>query len=309
MCWHVLVGDASDVLSVQRPGAGLWVGGVRVIDPTENKTLSLLQLDDNEVPVCITTLQFTAAADGLTYVVVGVVKNLKLETQGTSASFLNTYRMVGSGEGDRRTQLELVHKTEVDGIPGAVQGFNGRLLAGVGKFLRLYDLGKRKLLRKCENKQIPNHVVDIQTMGHRIVVCDARESFMFVRYKAAENRLVLFADDTQPRWLTKCAILDYSTVAGVDKFGNITIVRLPANVTDDIDEDPTGTKSLWDRGLLNGASQKVEIMANYYIGETALSLQRAVLTPGGSECMCACNVGVLVYDARDVYTCNICNLS
>jgi hypothetical protein len=26
------------------------------------------------------------------------------------------------------------------------------VLAGVGRMLRLYDLGKRKLLRKCENK-------------------------------------------------------------------------------------------------------------------------------------------------------------
>lgn len=34
-------------------------------------------------------------------------------------------------------------------------------------------------------------------------------------------------------------------------------VRLPADITDDVDEDPTGNKALWDRGLLNGASQKV----------------------------------------------------
>lgn len=34
-------------------------------------------------------------------------------------------------------------------------------------------------------------------------------------------------------------------------------VRLPPNTSDDVDEDPTGNKALWDRGLLNGASQKV----------------------------------------------------
>lgn len=36
-------------------------------------------------------------------------------------------------------------------------------------------------------------------------------------------------------------------------------VRLPPNTSDDVDEDPTGNKALWDRGLLNGASQKVEV--------------------------------------------------
>ena len=30
--------------------------------------------------------------------------------------------------------------------------FQGRLLVGVGRFLRVYDMGKKKLLRKCENK-------------------------------------------------------------------------------------------------------------------------------------------------------------
>lgn len=38
-------------------------------------------------------------------------------------------------------------------------------------------------------------------------------------------------------------------------------VRLPPNTSDDVDEDPTGNKALWDRGLLNGASQKVEVSA------------------------------------------------
>lgn len=37
-------------------------------------------------------------------------------------------------------------------MPLAVLGFQGRLVAGVGKALRLYDMGKKKLLRKVENK-------------------------------------------------------------------------------------------------------------------------------------------------------------
>jgi splicing factor 3B subunit 3 len=31
-------------------------------------------------------------------------------------------------------------------------GFQGRLVVGVGKSLRIYDIGKKKLLRKVENK-------------------------------------------------------------------------------------------------------------------------------------------------------------
>lgn len=52
------------------------------------------------------------------------------------------------------TSLELVHKTTVDNVPTAICGFQGRVLIGIGRILRLYDIGKKKLLRKCENKVI-----------------------------------------------------------------------------------------------------------------------------------------------------------
>lgn len=50
-----------------------------------------------------------------------------------------------------------------------------------------------------------------------------------------------------------------------------------------MDEDPTGNKSFWDRGVLNGASNKVDVLCSIHIGETVLSLQKATLIPGGSE--------------------------
>jgi splicing factor 3B subunit 3 len=37
-------------------------------------------------------------------------------------------------------------------LPLALLAFQGRLVAGVGKALRIYDIGKKKLLRKVENK-------------------------------------------------------------------------------------------------------------------------------------------------------------
>lgn len=61
-------------------------------------------------------------------------------------------------------------------------------------------------------------------MGNRLVVGDVQESFHFVRYKRQENQLIIFADDTYPRWITSSGMLDYNTVAGADKFGNLTIV-------------------------------------------------------------------------------------
>ena len=63
----------------------------------------------------------------------------------------------------------------------------------------------------------------------------------------------------------------------------VPLLRLPQNVNDNVDEDPTGTKSLWDRGLLSGASQKAETVSVFFVGETILSLQKANLILGGND--------------------------
>lgn len=74
-------------------------------------------------------------------------------------------------------------------------------------------------------QHIPNLIVNIQAMGHRIFVSDVQESVYMVRYKRQENQLIIFADDTHPRWITTATVLDFDTVATADKFGNIAVVR------------------------------------------------------------------------------------
>lgn len=64
---------------------------------------------------------------------------------------------------------------------------------------------------------------------------------------------------------------------------SLSQIRLPTDVSDDVDEDPTGTKALWDRGLLNGATQKASSTVNFHVGEVITSLQKTTLIPGGSE--------------------------
>ena len=101
--------------------------------------------------------------------------------------------------------------------------FQGRLLVGIGRNLRLFDLGKKKLLKKCENKLFPTAIVRLTCMGDRIFVgglfwitssiriltftwcnrylwnLDLAESVLFVKYRRHENVLSIFADDSSPR--------------------------------------------------------------------------------------------------------------
>uniref|UniRef100_A0A2K6GP55 Splicing factor 3b subunit 3 n=1 Tax=Propithecus coquereli TaxID=379532 RepID=A0A2K6GP55_PROCO len=265
------------IFGAPKAGSGQWASVIRVMNPIQGNTLDLVQLEQNEAAFSVAVCRFSNTGEDW-YVLVGVAKDLILNPRSVAGGFVYTYKLVNNGE-----KLEFLHKTPVEEVPAAIAPFQGRVLIGVGKLLRVYDLGKKKLLRKCENKHIANYISGIQTIGHRVIVSDVQESFIWVRYKRNENQLIIFADDTYPRWVTTASLLDYDTVAGADKFGNICVVRLPPNTNDEVDEDPTGNKALWDRGLLNGASQKAEVIMNYHVGETVLSLQKTTLIPGGSE--------------------------
>nr|XP_036881101.1 splicing factor 3B subunit 3 [Manis javanica] len=265
------------IFGAPKAGNGQWASVIRVMNPIQGNTLDLVQLEQNEAAFSVAVCRFSNTGEDW-YVLVGVAKDLILNPRSVAGGFVYTYKLVNNGE-----KLEFLHKTLVEEVPAAIAPFQGRVLIGVGKLLRVYDLGKKKLLRKCENKHIANYISGIQTIGHRVIVSDVQESFIWVRYKRNENQLIIFADDTYPRWVTTASLLDYDTVAGADKFGNICVVRLPPNTNDEVDEDPTGNKALWDRGLLNGASQKAEVIMNYHVGETVLSLQKTTLIPGGSE--------------------------
>lgn len=267
-----------EIFSSPKAGLGLWASQIRGIDPVHGHTLFKFPLEQNDAIMSMTITKFAAAADGRSYLVLGVAKELQLNPRISNGGCIDVYKIDPTC-----SSLEFMHRTDCDEIPGALCGFQGRLLAGCGRILRIYELGKKKMLRKCENKHIPYQIVNIQAMGHRVYISDVQESIFFVRYKRAENQLIIFADDTYPRWITATALLDYDTIATADKFGNMSILRLPHSVTDDVDEDPTGTKSLWDRGLLSGASQKAENISTFHVGEIIMSLQKATLIPGGSE--------------------------
>ena len=86
---------------------------------------------------------------------------------GCAEGYLRVYRICDSGK-----RLELVHRTPVGGVPGALAPFKGRLLAGVGATLRIYEAGKKKLLRKCEHRKLPTHIATLATLGDRIYVGD-----------------------------------------------------------------------------------------------------------------------------------------
>lgn len=138
-----------NVFSAPKAGHGMWASILRIMDPVKGDTYKMIRLEQNEAAVSLALVKFHNQPDHQWFLIVGVSKDLQLNPRQCNAGFLDTYRLDQNG-----CELELVHRTPVDEVPGALCSHNGRLLAGVGRMLRLYDLGKKKLLRKCENKVI-----------------------------------------------------------------------------------------------------------------------------------------------------------
>ena len=113
----------------------------------------------------------------------------------SAEGYIRIYKFAPDGN-----SLQHVHTTPLGGaIPAALCEFQGRLLVGCGRSLRLMECGRKKMLRKCEYTGLPSIVMSIHTMGSRIYVGDAHESFHYLRFKKAENSFYIFADDSTPR--------------------------------------------------------------------------------------------------------------
>lgn len=146
-----------------------------------------------------------------------------------------------------------------------------------------HPAGKKRLLRKAEYRKLPSRVATLHVAGSRVYAGDGQESMYFLKYKKSDNTFYVFADDIVPRHITAALHLDYDTMAGADRFGNIFVSRLPQEVSAQVEDDPTGGKYAAQTGVLGGAPHKLQTINNFHVGEAVMALQRAVLQPGGRE--------------------------
>jgi len=304
---HSLLNYEPDETTFGAPPAqsGAWASAVRMISAKNGNTLCNYELPEGEAAFSVELVKFQsqqrANSEEVTCVLVGCAVGLHLRPRKTSGGCIYTFVLTNNGN-----RFDFVHRTETNEVVNAIHDFRGMALVGIGSRLRMYDLGKKQLLAKCENRQIPVQITEIRSMGQRIVVSDSEESVHFMRYKKNENQLVVFCDETTPRYTTSSCMLDYDTVAVADKFGSISILRLPKNVTEEVQEDPTGVRALWDRGNMNGAPQKLELLTNFYIGDMVTSLQKASLVPGSDDSLIyttiSGSIGMLVpFISRDEF--------
>ncbi|KAK4058796.1 pre-mRNA-splicing factor rse1 [Microbotryomycetes sp. JL221] len=275
-----------EIFGLNKASTGNWSSCVRIIDPIQAETIFKIELEDNEAAFSFCLCQFQSSNSNQQqqqqqqqeFLIVGTGQDTILSPRYCKTGYIHTYKVGQDGR-----SLELLHKTEIDDVPTAMAAFQGKVLVAAGKTLRLYDLGKKKLLRKSENKSYPSQIVSLNVMGQRIIVGDAQESLHFTQYKPIENRLIIFADDVSPRWTTSSVMVDYQTVASGDKFGNLFVNRISKQISQEVDDDPTGSGLLHEKSYLMGSAHRTELISHFYIGDIITSLHKVSLVAGGRE--------------------------
>lgn len=137
------------------------------------------------------------------FLIVGIAKNLCLQPQSFEACYVDLYKLMDDGS------LELVHRTQVEHLPMAFHPFRNNILIGLGPVMRYYEIGKKKLLRKAENREFQGGVIKIQSLNERIFVTDVSNSLHVFKFIQKDGYFIETADDILPRWISSTAILDY----------------------------------------------------------------------------------------------------
>ncbi|GFE54728.1 splicing factor 3b subunit [Babesia ovis] len=204
-----------------KAGNGKWGSCLRIVNPLSLTTAAKLLFETNEAA----TAAAVVVLDGLQCLCVGTAVGYDLTNPDDVESYIRVYCYGANFE------IRLLHITRVGGVIRAFAGYEGRLLAAVGKRIRLYSLGKKQLLLKAEHRTCSDHgFIWINSVGSRVFAGDIREGVQILRIKFYSEEAADFewvGGATGPRWLTCCAQLDYSTVIAGDKFDSIFVTRVP----------------------------------------------------------------------------------
>ncbi|KAJ1816120.1 pre-mRNA-splicing factor rse1 [Coemansia sp. RSA 2675] len=261
--------------------AGACASLVRVLSPFDGETAFVDELPPGHAALCVAPVRF--AADPLAlYVAVGCAAGLRLRPRACDSASVRLYRWSGDG-----LALELVHVTPLDEVPQALMEFNGLLLVAAGRGLALFDLGKRRLLRKAQSAAVAPHMV-ASVQGHPthpahfVFVADVQESVLLVAFNHATRAFHVIVDDSLPRHITCMRPLDdgFTVVAG-DKFGSLFVLRAPEPVARCLEGGDPG-RLVYEKPRMAGADVAPycwQSVAEFHVADIVTAIDVCALAP------------------------------
>lgn len=234
---------------------------IQVVDHDAQEVTQSFEFGGNVNATCMTMVKF----DNSLYLVVG-----------STPSSLSTFRI----EDDAK--LTFVHETRLDGTPTALQAYDRRIVVCVGNQIRLYEMGKKQLLKKSTTTvEFLSRVTRIEHIENGLfVVGDSNASTCYFNFDAATNHFVPLTCDTANRSVTALASLDKRTVIAGDRFGNIFVNRVPQDVAKQMSNN---ILTQFNDGFLNGPSSRVSKLCDFYVADIPTSFHKGLFVIGGTE--------------------------
>lgn len=252
-----------------------WASCIQAINFDDQEITQSLEFLNNESINSMCTVSFKSNPN-LTYLVVGTTKDQVFFPNKNGSNYLYCFQIKGK-------ELEFIHKTEIDKKPLAMTEFKGKVLVTMENYIRLYDLGTKQLLRKTSSHiDHLRFIVKVCYMGkNRVVVGDSNNSTVFIRYDSDSNSFHAFSDDSLLRQVTSVTKLDYNTIVGGDKFGNVFVNRLSSDISEKSDHDWNLLKH--QDSYLNASSNRLKSISEFYLQDIPTSFMKGSLIIGGKE--------------------------
>lgn len=254
---------------------GSWASCLQIVNYDTGEIGQTISFDDNECFLSICFADFNLEE----FVVLASSLDLTKPSNATTHS-LRVYKVKRLKA--KALHLEFVHKTNVDGPVTAMTKFQSRLLVGIEKTLRLFDLGQKQLLRKSYTKvdflRRPTKMSYIG--GNMVIVSDSSESLSYLKYDTSSNQFILVCNDIMRRQITSFETLDLKTVIGGDKFGNIFVNRLPAMLASQLDNN---VLLKYNEDINESVGSRFEKLCEFYLGDIPMSFSKGTFVVGGTE--------------------------
>lgn len=252
---------------------GSWASCIQVVNYDNEEISQTIPFDNNE---CFTAMCLASFNDE-EYI---MAASSSSTTKNKPSHTLHVFKLKRGK--DKSLQLNFVHKTEVDGPISAMANFQERLLVGIGNTLRLYDLGQKQMLRKSfTGIDFLRRPTQMRYLGgDLVVVSDSSESISYFKFDASANQFILLCNDMMRRQVTAFEMLDFRTVVGGDKFGNIFVSRLPDELLNQLSNNAL---LQFDEDLLDAPSTRLEKICEFYIADVPTSFSKGTFVVGGTE--------------------------
>lgn len=261
--------DLYDAFGYDRaPG---WASCVQIVNTRENAVVCTHEMRSNA--------SLVSACFHQNYFVVGASYNQTFSPPSASGHAIH---VLERQKKDDVPLLSLVHSTDIDAAPSAMISFHGKILVAAGRQLRLYEIGKKQLLRKLVSDFEFLHRVSkiIHVGGDVVVVGDAGGSVCYFQFESSRNEFVAMGSDSIRRQVTSMALLDNRTVVGGDKFGNIFVLRMDMDLALRLQENVQASQA---PEYLNGAPFRLSPQCEFYINDVPTSLQKGSFVVGGVD--------------------------